>query len=254
MPMDEPARAGFTKSGQPCSAAKSTIFLRAAAPLPHGAVVGDLLPLAGPDHQIRADGQPEGGEHPLHVLLVLPDGRGEDARADVRDTGELQQTLEGAVLAVRAVQYGEDDIDLAQRLGHGARLAVDDLAVARIHGEDDAAVRGLGDLLDARQGPVGDGHPVRIVGGERPAAVGGDADGQDVVLRTVDGPQYGTRRDHRNGVLGAPAAEDDGHARLAELLLRALGGVLAAHIAMSVPVGSRRVSGARAWRCVTSAP
>lgn len=31
MPMDEPARAGFTNSGQPCSPAKSTIFLRAAA-------------------------------------------------------------------------------------------------------------------------------------------------------------------------------------------------------------------------------
>lgn len=30
MPIDEPARAGFTNSGQPCSPAKSTIFLRAA--------------------------------------------------------------------------------------------------------------------------------------------------------------------------------------------------------------------------------
>ncbi len=30
MPIEEPPRAGFTKSGQPCSPAKSTIFLRAA--------------------------------------------------------------------------------------------------------------------------------------------------------------------------------------------------------------------------------
>ena len=55
-------------------------------------------------------------------------------------TGQLQQALEGAVLAVRAVQHGEDDVDLAERLGHRARLAVDDLAVGGVDGEHHAAL------------------------------------------------------------------------------------------------------------------
>ena len=96
-------------------------------------------------------GQPEGDEDALHVLLVLADGGGEDARADVGHPGELQQPLEGAVLAVRAVQHGEDDVDLAQRLGHRAGFAVDDLAAARVDGEHDAALGGLGE-------PVHVGH------------------------------------------------------------------------------------------------
>ncbi len=191
-----------------------------------------LLPLAGADHLVGADGQPEGGEDPLHVLLVLADGRGEHARADVGDAGELQQALEGAVLAVRAVQHGEDDVDLAEGLGHRAGLGVDDLPAGGVGGEDDGAVPGLRDVVDARQRPAGDGHPLGGVGGQRPAAVGGDADGQHVVLRPVDGAQDGAGRDDGDGVLGAASAEDDGHTRLAP---GGGGEVLAAHIAMSVP-------------------
>jgi hypothetical protein len=140
MPIDEPARAGFTKSGQPCSPAKSMIFLRAAdSSRSHSR---GRITTYGPTLQ------PEGGEHPLHVLLVLADGRGEHTRTDVRDTGELQEALEGAVLAVRAVQDGEDDVDLAERLGHRSGLAVDDFAVGGVDGEHHAALARLGEFLD----------------------------------------------------------------------------------------------------------
>ena len=160
--------------------------------------------------------------------------------------GELQQALEGAVLAVRAVQHGEDDVDLAERLGHGAGLAVDDLAVGRVDGEHDAALGGLGELLDARQScgrrwPSAPGSSA--VSAQRPSVR--DADRQHVVLRTVDGAQHGAGGDHGDAVLGAAAAEDDGYARLAGLLLRALGEVLAAHIAMRLPA---RLSGNRRQR------
>ena len=37
--------------------------------------------------------------------------------ADVGDAGELEQALDGAVLAERAVQDGQDDVDGAERLG-----------------------------------------------------------------------------------------------------------------------------------------
>jgi hypothetical protein len=149
------------------------------------------------------------------------------------------------------VQHGEDDVDLAQGLGDRSGLAVDHFAVGRVEGEHHAALARLGELLDVRLLPVDDGHPFRLVGGECPTAVPGDADRQDVVLRTVDGAQHRARRDHGDPVFGAAAAEDDGHTRLARRLLRALGEVLGAHIALRVPVGtavSQRPTGAVAQR------
>lgn len=224
---------------------------------------GVELPLAGADHLVRTDGQSEGDEDPLHVLLVLAHRGGEDTSADVGDTGEFEQSLEGAVLTVGAVQHREDDVDLAECLGHGAGFAVHDLAVRRVDGEHDAALGRLGQLLHARRPAIGDRHAVGLVGGERPPAVRGDADGQYVVLRPVDGPQHGSGGDHGDPVFGAAAAEDDSHTRLAERLLRALGEVLGAHIALRLPCApgavecrhsACRVSGARASRCATSAP
>ncbi|CAM5706631.1 hypothetical protein SGLAM104S_03750 [Streptomyces glaucescens] len=198
-----------------------------------------LLPLAGPDHHVRADLQPVGGEHRLHVLLVLADGGGEHARADVGHTGQLQQALEGAVLAVGAVQHGEDDVDLAQRLGHRARFAVDDLAAGGVDGQQHAALGRLGQLLDVGRTAFGDRHAFRFVGGEGPAAVPGDADRQDVVARPVDGREDGAGGDHGDPVFGTAPAEHDGHTRLAgrplRALLRVLGEVLGAHIALRVP-------------------
>lgn len=180
---------------------------------PGGGLAGG--PLAGADHQVRADRQPEGGEDPLHVLLVLADGGGEHPGADVGDAGQFQEALERAVLAVGAVQDGEDDVDVAEDLRHRARLAVDDLAAPGGDGEDDGALAGLGEARDVGDGALGDRHPRGLVGGEHPAALGGDADGQDVVPGAVDGAQDGAAGDHGDAVLGAAPAEDDGDARLA---------------------------------------
>ena len=47
-------------------------------------------------------------EDDLHQRLVHAERRRGDAGADVRHVGELEQSLNGAVLAVRAVQDGED--------------------------------------------------------------------------------------------------------------------------------------------------
>ena len=41
----------------------------------------------------------------------MPDGRGEHAAADVGDIGQLEQALNRAVFAVRAVQHGEDHVE-----------------------------------------------------------------------------------------------------------------------------------------------
>lgn len=242
----------------------------------HDALAGGgtvVVPLTGAHHLVRADGQSEGGEHPLHVLLVLTDGRGQDTGAHVRHSGELQEALERAVLAVGAVQHREDDVDLAEGFGDRARFGVDDFAASGVDGEHHTTLVGLRELVHVRHLAVRDGHACGVVGGERPAAVRRDADRQDVVLGPVDGLHDGAGRDDRDAVLGASAAEHDGHPRLAALhralgALRALGEVLAAHIAMSVPcrpggeecrhsvreARRERISAARAWRCATSAP
>ena len=52
------------------------------------------------------------------------DGR-HHAGADVGQVGEFQQTLHGAVLAERAVQDGEHDVDIGMRSGLGQNRAED---------------------------------------------------------------------------------------------------------------------------------
>ena len=51
-------------------------------------------------------------EKPLLDFLVHTHGRAQDVGADVRDTGEFQQPLHGAVLAEGAVQDREDDVEV----------------------------------------------------------------------------------------------------------------------------------------------
>ncbi len=51
------------------------------------------------------------GEQGLREVLVHARGRGEDAGADERGVAELEESLEGAVLSVLAVEDGEEDVD-----------------------------------------------------------------------------------------------------------------------------------------------
>ena len=60
---------------------------------------------------------------------------------DVGDAGQLEQALERAVLAVGAVQQRQDDVDLAELLGHLARLVDREPAVGRVAGEHDRGAR-----------------------------------------------------------------------------------------------------------------
>ena len=47
----------------------------------------------------------------MHVL-VHADGGTEYARADVRKSRQIQQTLHRAIFAIRAVQHGENDVHM----------------------------------------------------------------------------------------------------------------------------------------------
>src|SRR5688572_8897534 len=76
-------------------------------------------------------------------LRVHADRRGQHAAADVGQVGELEQALDGAVLAVGTVQDREDDVE-AHALDDGA------LAVAAL--ERRLAVAGaIGGAVDAEE-------------------------------------------------------------------------------------------------------
>ena len=59
----------------------------------------------------------------------------------------------------------------------------------------------------------------RVVGGEDPLAVAGDADRHDVVLAAVDRPQHPGCGGAGDGVLGGASSEDDGDAGAAARLV-----------------------------------
>ena len=65
------------------------------------------------------DRQAAGGEERLHHGLVHADGRPEHAGADIRDVGQLEQTLHGPVFAIRTVQHRKDHVDDARMDGRG---------------------------------------------------------------------------------------------------------------------------------------
>ena len=65
---------------------------------------------------MRSDRQPPGLEDDLHVLLIHADRAGQHPGPDVRDAGHLQQTLDGAILAERAVQHRQHHVHLAEQM------------------------------------------------------------------------------------------------------------------------------------------
>ena len=79
-------------------------------------------------------------------MLVHADRGGEHAGADVADVGELEQALDRAVLAERAVQDREDDVDLAEHRRDRARLEHLQLRSLRGRRQHDLRPGGSGDL------------------------------------------------------------------------------------------------------------
>ena len=196
MPNDDPARDGLTKTGRPSrslSASESVTPARSTA--------------YGPT------GMPSAAAELLGELLVHGGGGGEHVRPDVGDAGHLQHALDGAVLAVGAVQHREDHVDVGRAPGRprsgrapsarrrsgrpGSTTAAPDSAV--ISGSRRP-------LIASWRG---------VTAGQHPAALPGDADRHHLELVGVERAEDAAGADAGDGVLGAAAAEDDGHAGLA---------------------------------------
>ncbi len=74
------------------------------------------VPMAGEGGDIPRHRDPLVAHHRLEEVLVHAQRRGGHARADVGDACELEEPLDGAVLAEGPVQHREDDVHLAERL------------------------------------------------------------------------------------------------------------------------------------------
>ena len=132
--------------------------------------------------------------------LIHADSGREGAAADVRDTAQLEKALNRAVLAVLAVQDGEDHIELAE--GAGAALFEDDkprrTAVRRKEGR---AVFGVI-------------HPrvvfnrIDVAGIEQPAAVLCDAERHDVKFFRIEVAENGGGGHQRNLIFRGCAAKN----------------------------------------------
>ena len=88
-----------------------------------------------------AYGSPTAANARFIITLSIADRGADHARADVREVGQLEQALHGAVLAVGTVEQREHDVDVerARRAG-GATLAVDRRTRRRQRGSGTAAL------------------------------------------------------------------------------------------------------------------
>src|SRR5438067_882138 len=71
-----------------------------------------LLPLPTYHSAVLHNGQAGSGKQTLHDILVHPRSRAEHSRANVRNSGELEKALDGAILSEGSVKHGEDHVNI----------------------------------------------------------------------------------------------------------------------------------------------
>jgi len=125
--------------------------------------------------------------------------------AHVGDASQLQQALDGAVLAVLPVEHGKDHVDPLP--DHVVPLEGEQ-ALAPDGGDGGGAVGGV--IPPGAGGQLG---PVRAPK-EDPVALLGDAHGVDMVFFRVQMVQHGLRGAQRDLVLRRHAAEQDADVEL----------------------------------------
>ena len=144
-----------------------------------------------------------GVEHGVGHSLVHADRAGQNAAAYVGDAGQFQQALHGAVLAPQAVEHGDDHVhmDLLHLPGGGEE---DEAVVGTVGAEHTGHI--------ARQlFPAAVGHLGRVGLGIEPAALFGDADGQQLVPLAVELVHEGAGGHAADLVLAGHSAEQDDH-------------------------------------------
>ena len=99
-PRKSPSVAGFTKNGK-------RNFLRISA----STLARSVSHASRENARNGTTGSPASRNKRFCISLSMPTAEAEHARADVGKSGQIQQSLHGAVLAKRAVQHRENDVD-----------------------------------------------------------------------------------------------------------------------------------------------
>ena len=179
---------------------------------------GIAPPLVAPDEHVLHDRQPVGPEDVLHRRLVHADGRGEHARARVRQARQLEESLDGPVLALGAVEQDQHHVEALAEAGGQALGALHPRERARgLAGggavEQLALGLGLRPALGQRELRGRPAQRAERIAADEPAPVLGDADRHDVEARAVDRGHH--RRGAREGdlVLTRSSAEHHAHAQ-----------------------------------------
>ena len=127
--------------------------------------------------------------------------------ADIGDTGDLQQTLNGAVFAVGAVKHRKHHIDA---LAHHAVIFKTQKTLTVDRGEGGTAIAVA--ILPGTGGQ----HAVVIAAEQNPVAFLGDADRENVIFIVIDVVQNGLGRTKRDFMLRRNTAEQNANTKLSQ--------------------------------------
>ena len=144
-----------------------------------------------------------GGQQHLRVMLVHARGGREHAATDVRHIHHLQQTLNRAVLAIRAVQNRQHRVNVPQRAQRAVVVAGEEAILPERHVQHDVAR--AGSLLDDRQ-TVGHIPSARVLAVHDPLALLGDAHRHRLEPVGVKRAQHAGSRNAGNRMLVGLAA------------------------------------------------
>ena len=182
---------GFTKHGNP-SYCRGRLDERV-----------DVVTVA--EREVLRDREPGARERALHHDLVHADRGAEHARADVRQVGELEETLHRAVFAVRAVQQREHDVDAERRSGHRRDATTTSPPPGSVGGR--TASPSTANAAGSASRPASSIACASAASSQR--TVGRDADGHDLVALGIERLGDRDRRHARHVVLRRPAAEQE---------------------------------------------
>ena len=131
------------------------------------------------------------------------------AAAHIRDAGQLQQALHGAVLAPQAVQHRDDHINV-QLFHMTFRREQDHAVVGTVRADDAGHV--AGQFFPAAVGHLGCGGL-----GVQPAALFGDAHSEHLIFFTINVVDKIAHRNTADFVLTGHTAEQQGNAHFLRL-------------------------------------
>ncbi len=165
------------------------------------------------------DRQAVGLEHGLHRGFVHSDRGGEDTGTHVRNVGELEEALDGAVFAVGTVEHDHDDVEPLAELereapgGLGAREALHRSAFDGFGAIGEGLLHGAVGVVRRQRDPGLGGQRPQGLAADDPASVAGDADGDDGVTALLEGGDDRGRGGERHLVLPGAPAKDHAHAQ-----------------------------------------